>query len=175
MVGTKAAVADSRKTGNSAASGDKKHDGSSGNYAKFALMMLISFLVMYAVMYLNTYAFDHIFFSMTRFYMTFLMISPMALIMLAFMRGMYKNKLVNMSIVAASVVVFTLALVFVRAQTFIGDSAWMSAMIPHHSIAILTSERAKIEDPEVRKLADNIIETQRKEIDEMKRLLEKVK
>ena len=146
-----------------------------GSYGKFALMLLVSFVVMYAVMYLNTYALDHVYFGMTRFYMTFLMIAPMALIMLGFMRGMYRNKKINTSIVAASVVVFVLALVFVRSQTFVGDSAWMKAMIPHHSIAILTSKRADIKDPEVRKLADGIIETQEKEIAEMKRLLEKVK
>ena len=146
-----------------------------GNYGTFGLMMLVSFIVMYAAMYLNTYAFDHVYFSMTRFYMTFLMVAPMALIMLWFMRGMYKNQKLNMAIVGISVVAFVLALVFVRSQTFIGDAAWMRAMIPHHSIAILTSKRAEINDPEVRKLADGIIETQEREIGEMKRLLEKVK
>ncbi len=48
----------------------------------------------------------------------------------------------------------------------------MKAMIPHHSIAILTSERARISDPRVRKLADGIIEAQRREIDEMKFLID---
>ena len=154
---------------------ERPDEMSSGSYGKFALMMTVSFIIMYAVMYLNTYAFDHVYFSMTRFYMTFLMISPMALIMLGFMRGMYKNRKINVSIVAASVIVFALALIFVRSQTFVGDREWMKAMIPHHSIAILTSERADIKDPEVRKLADGIIETQKKEIKEMKQLLEKVK
>ena len=152
---------------------DESKKMKSGSYAKFALMMLVSFIVMYAAMYLNTYAFDHIYFSVTRFYMTFLMIAPMALIMLWFMRGMYQSKTINLSIVAASVIVFVLALVFVRAQTFIGDREYMKAMIPHHSIAIMTSRRATIKDPEVRKLADGIIEAQVKEIAEMKRLLEK--
>jgi uncharacterized protein (DUF305 family) len=45
------------------------------------------------------------------------------------------------------------------------------ALIPHHSIAILTSERAHITDPRVRKLADQIIESQRQEIIEMKQLI----
>lgn len=154
---------------------EDKSEMNAGGYGKFALMMLVSFVVMYAVMYLNTYAFDHVYFSMTRFYMTFLMIAPMALIMLAFMRGMYQNRKINVSIVAASVLVFALALIFVRSQTFVGDREWMKAMIPHHSIAILTSRRADIKDPEVRKLADGIIETQEREIREMKELLEKVK
>lgn len=145
----------------------------SGSYTKFALMMTVSFIVMYTVMYLNTYAVDHVYFSVTRFYMTFLMIAPMALIMLGFMSGMYKNKKINISIIAASVIVFVLALIFVRSQTFISDKEYMKAMIPHHSIAILTSRRANIKDPEVRKLADEIIEAQVKEITEMKRLIDK--
>ncbi len=144
-----------------------------GNYGTFGLMLLVSFVVMYAAMYLNTFELDHVYFSVTRFYMTFLMIAPMALIMLWFMRGMYRNKKLNTTIVGVSVVAFTLALIFVRAQTFIGDKAYMRAMIPHHSIAIMTSKRATIKDPEVRKLADGIIEAQVREIAEMQSLLEK--
>ena len=151
----------------------KKDTMKSGKYGTFALMMLTSFVVMYAAMYLNTYELDHVYFSVTRFYMTFLMVAPMALIMLWFMRGMYRNKKLNLTIVGVSVIAFTLALIFVRSQTFIGDKAYMRAMIPHHSIAIMTSRRADIKDPEVRKLADGIIEAQVREIGEMKRLLEK--
>ena len=92
----------------------------------------------------------------------------MALIMLAFMLGMYRNRMVNAVIVVGAVVVFGAGLALVRTQATVGDVAWMRAMIPHHSIAILTSERAHLEDPRVRELADSIIEAQRKEIEEMK-------
>ena len=95
----------------------------------------------------------------------------MSVIMLAWMWGMYKNMKVNLGILAGSVVVFALALWLVRSQETVDDVSYMKAMIPHHSIAILTSERAHIKDPEVRKLADGIIDAQVREITEMKRLI----
>ena len=97
--------------------------------------------------------------------------ATMAVIMLAFMLKMYDNKTVNIGIFAGSAVVFALFLWLARSQDTVGDVAWMKAMIPHHSIAILTSERAHIEDPRVRKLADEIIEAQRQEIAEMEALI----
>jgi len=143
-------------------------------YRRFFLMLAVSFVVMYVVMYLNVYELQHVYFSLTRFYMTVLMITPMALIMLGFMQHMYQNKQRNVLIVLGSVVVFVAALTMVRAQTLVDDSRWMKAMIPHHSIAILTSERANLQDPEVRKLADGIIETQQREIGEMQQMLHRL-
>tara|TARA_R110001599_G_scaffold353866_1_gene600882 strand:+ start:273 stop:713 length:441 start_codon:yes stop_codon:yes gene_type:complete len=122
-------------------------------------------------MYLNTYAIDHVFFSETRLYMAIYMGAAMAVIMLLFMLKMYENKKYNMVILAAAAIVFSAALYLVRSQDTIDDSAWMGAMIPHHSIAILTSERANIKDQRVRQLADEIIKAQRREIKEMKWLL----
>ena len=141
------------------------------NYTRFGLMIATSTVVMFGLMYLNTYAADHIFFSETRAYMALVMGAAMAIIMLAFMLGMYANAKANIGILAGSVLVFVLALWVVRSQATVGDVAWMKAMIPHHSIAILTSERAHISDPRVRALADQIIESQRKEIGEMKTLI----
>ena len=126
---------------------------------------------MFGLMYLNTYAIDHVFFSETRSYMALYMGAVMAVIMLAFMLGMYSNRGVNIAIFAGSALVFAVSLFLVRSQSTVDDTAWMRAMIPHHSIAILTSERANISDPRVRKLADDIIEAQRLEIDEMKALI----
>jgi Uncharacterized protein conserved in bacteria len=103
--------------------------------------------------------------------MALLMGATMAVIMLAYMLGMYKNRRVNIGIFVGSVVVFAVSLWLVRSQATIGDVAYMKAMIPHHSIAIMTSERANITDPRVRELADAIIETQREEIAEMNRLI----
>jgi len=141
------------------------------SYKLFAGMIATSTVVMYGLMYLNTYAFDHLFWSETRFYMALLMGATMAMIMLGFMLGMYKNKKANIGIFVTSIVVFFATLWLVRSQVTVQDVSWMKAMIPHHSIAILTSERAEISDPRVRQLADEIIETQRKEIAEMKRLI----
>ncbi|MFT6447650.1 MAG: hypothetical protein ACJA1J_003923 [Sulfitobacter pontiacus] len=134
-------------------------------------MIITSTVVMFGLMYLNTYAIDHVFFSETRSYMALYMGAVMAVIMLAFMLGMYSNRGVNIAIFAGSALVFAVSLFLVRSQSTVDDTAWMHAMIPHHSIAILTSERANISDPRVRKLADDIIEAQRLEIDEMKALI----
>lgn len=143
-------------------------------YKRFAAMIATSTLIMYGLMYLNTYEVSHIFFSETRAYMALLMGAAMAIVMLAFMQGMYKNKKINTGIFIGSFLVFVLSLWLVRSQATVDQVSWMKAMIPHHSIAILTSERANITDPDVRKLADEIIEAQRREIAEMKALIEKL-
>ncbi len=140
-------------------------------YGQFAAMVVTSTVVMFGLMYLNTYQVDHVFFSQTRAYMALVMGATMAIIMLGFMLNMYPNRRLNLGILAASTVVFAVALWLVRSQATVADVAYMKAMIPHHSIAILTSERAHISDPRVRKLADGIIEAQRREIAEMKALI----
>ena len=142
-----------------------------GMYARFAVMIATSTIVMFGLMYLNTYELDHVLFSQTRAWMALLMGATMAVIMLTFMRGMYRNARLNTAIYVASVACFAIALWLVRSQATVGDVSWMRAMIPHHSIAILTSERAHITDPRVRKLADGIITAQRREIGEMKVLI----
>ena len=144
------------------------------NYSRFAAMIATSTVVMFGLMYLNVYALDHVFFSETRAYMALYMGAAMAVIMLAYMLGMYKNRRINVGIFVGSAAVFALSLWLVRSQATIGDVAWMKAMIPHHSIAILTSERANISDPRVRELADQIIASQREEIGEMKNLIEEL-
>ena len=143
-------------------------------YVRFAAMIATSTLVMFGLMYLNTYQLDHVFFSETRTYMALVMGAAMAIIMLAFMLKMHANRRVNIGIFAGSAAVFLLALWLVRSQATVDQVSCMKAMIPHHSIAILTSERADIADPRVRKLADQIIESQRREILEMKALIEEL-
>ena len=140
-------------------------------YARFGLMIATSTVVMFGLMYLNTYRLDHVFFSETRVYMAFVMGATMGVIMLLFMLGMYDNKKLNAGILIGSVAVFAAALWLVRSQTTVEDVSYMRAMIPHHSIAIMTSERANISDPRVRELADGIIASQRREIREMKALI----
>ena len=134
-------------------------------------MIATSTAVMLLLMYLTTYAIDHVYWSETRFYMALVMGATMAMIMLSFMLGMYKNTKTNVVIFTTSVVVFAGSLYLVRSQETVQDVAWMKAMIPHHSVAILTSERAEISDSRVRKLADEIIKAQKKEIAEMKALI----
>ena len=141
------------------------------SYRKFAAMVATSTVVMFGLMYLNTYSSEHVRFSQTRMWMALIMGAAMAITMLAFMRKMYGNPRANLAIVVGSLGILAVALWLVRSQSTVGDVAYMKAMIPHHSIAIMTSERANIRDPRVRKLADGIIETQVKEIREMNSLI----
>lgn len=140
-------------------------------YMKFAGMVIVSTIAMFIFKYLNTYKLDHVYFSESRAYMALLMGATMTMIMLAFMRNMLQNRKLNTGIVAGSLVVFFVSLYLLRSQVLVDDVDYMEAMIPHHSIAILTSERAQITDPRVRSLADSIINAQKKEISEMKELI----
>ncbi len=144
-------------------------------YTKFIVMIAVSTLAMFGLMYLNTYALDHVFFSETRAWMALYMGGVMAIIMLLFMLGMYDDKSKNAMILGGAAILFAGSVYLVRSQDTISDQAWQKAMIPHHSIAILTSERATIEDRRVRELADGIIRAQRREIKEMKWLIEDIR
>lgn len=144
------------------------------NYQKFTVMMIISFIIMYAVMFLNMDKLDHYHTSATRIYMALLMIAPMAIVMMLMMGKMYPNKKVNTGIVMGAIIVFTLVLTGLRTQTPIGDVQYMKAMIPHHSSAIMVSKHAAIKDPEVRALADSIIASQEREINQMEDILKRM-
>ncbi len=144
------------------------------SYIRFGAMILTSTVVMFVLMYLNTYLFAHVFFSETRTYMAILMGATMAIIMLAFMLGMYTNARANVAIFVGAAIVFALSLWLVRSQVTVGDTSYMRAMIPHHSIAIMTSSRADISDPRVKKLADDIVYAQDKEIAEMRYLIDAI-
>ena len=146
----------------------------SASYLRFAAMIATSVLVMFGLKYTNTYALSHVEFSETRTYMALLMGGGMAIVMLLFMLGMYRNTKVNLAIIAGSLVLMAGSLFLVRSQTTVQDASYMRSMIPHHSIAILTSERAEIQDLRVRELADEIITAQRKEIKEMQWLLDDI-
>jgi Domain of unknown function (DUF305) len=141
------------------------------SYVRFGAMVLTATIVMFGLMYLNTYALSHVWFSQTRSWMALLMGAVMTALMLGFMLSMYPNRKLNIAIFAGSVVVFAASVWLVRSQETVGDISYMKAMIPHHSIAIMTSRRAHIRDPRVRKLADGIIEAQVREIAEMEELI----
>lgn len=138
---------------------------------RFGAMIATSTVVMFGLMYLNTYAIEHVRFSQTRMWMALLMGAVMAVVMLGFMWKMYEGRRLKFGILAGASVVFLASLWLVRSQNTVGDVAYMKAMIPHHSIAIMTSERAQIRDPDVRLLADRIIDTQVREIAEMDRMI----
>lgn len=150
--------------------------GHRSSYTRFFAMIGTAMVVMFGFMYLNSYQIlDHAWFSETRAFMTLIMGASMTVIMLAFMLGMYRNTSANVAIFAGAVVLFAAGLWLVRSQATVSGVDYMEGMIPHHSIAILTSERAGIEDPRVRELADEIIDAQRREIREMEWLIEDIR
>ena len=152
-------------------SGTGQHRHKDNPYLRFMAMIGTSTVVMFVLMYLNTYNVDHVFWSETRFWMAFVMGAAMMVVMLLFMWGMYKSTTKNIIILGVAAFVFALGLWLVRSQSTVTDTEYMKAMIPHHSIAIMTSERAHIRDPRVRQLAKDIIVAQRREIAEMKYLI----
>lgn len=143
-------------------------------YLKFGMMMIVSFVIMYSVMFTNVANWDHVMLSTMRTYMSILMVAPMAVFMMLFMWKMYRNKTVNYIIITVAVVVFGVTFYMMRNQTGISDVDYMKGMIPHHSSAILTSERSDLKDPETKKLAEEIIKAQEEEIALMKQLIERL-
>jgi hypothetical protein len=144
-------------------------------YVRFGLMIATSTVVMFVLMYSNVFVLDHVRWSEERFYMALLMGGAMALVMFAFMHSMmYKNRAYNVVLVGLAMLLGAGGLYLSRSQALVDDQAYMKGMIPHHSIAILTSERADIDDVRVRELADGIIKAQRKEIKEMDWLIEDI-
>lgn len=151
-----------------------KGEDMKNKYTNFLMMILTSMAVMFGIKYLTTYEVSHVYWSQTRFYMLMVMGAAMAVVMLLFMQNMYQNKKANYAIIAISALVFSTFLYLTRTQNTIADQRWMEAMIPHHSIAILTSKRANIKDIRVQELADGIIKAQEKEIKEMQWLLDDI-
>lgn len=156
----------------------QRHDDhdAKGKYLRFAAMIATSMVVMFFLMYLHSYQLiEHARFSETRLFMTMIMGGGMILAMLLYMLNMYKSRAKNIAVVCVAILLLGGGVALVRSQITVGDTDYMAGMIPHHSIAILTSERARIEDPGVRKLADEIIEAQRREIKEMEWLIRDIR
>ena len=149
-------------------------DHSGPSYGKFLAMIATSTLVMFMLTYTNSMLVSHVRVSEERIYMALLMGGAMAIVMLGFMWSMYPSRRTNVAILAAGLVLSLVALWLSRSQFFVDDRAYMNGMIPHHSIAILTSERADIDDVRVRELADEIIKAQRREIKEMDWLVDDI-
>lgn len=145
-----------------------------GMYEKLMISLLISFVIMYIVMFLNVSEGNHIYLSLSRTYMALLMVSPMAIVMLLVMGKMYPDKKRNTIIIITSLIIFIVSLAGLRTQTPVGDVQYMKAMIPHHSSAIMTSENASLQDPEVKKLAEEIIKAQEEEISKMESIIERL-
>lgn len=148
----------------------------SKSYLRFFAMIATATLAMFILMYSHSYQIlDHAWFSETRVFMTLIMAGSMMIIMLAFMLQMYKNRSANAGIFIGGTLLMIAGIWLVRSQITVTETDYMEGMIPHHSIAILTSERAQIEDPRVQKLAKEIIDAQRREIKEMEWLINDIR
>ncbi|MGY2130216.1 DUF305 domain-containing protein [Blastococcus sp. SYSU DS0617] len=161
-------------------SGGAGHDEGSGKamertmYLRFGAMILTAMVVMYWTMFAGTWEWSHVRWSESRLFMALTMGGTMGLVMLAWMLNMYKNTKANIGIVAASLLLLGGGVFLDRSQATVQDEAWMSAMIPHHSLAITRSERAQITDVRVCRLALEIIRAQEREISEMEWLIEDI-
>ena len=143
-------------------------------WGRFAGMVALSTLLMFGFMYQLVYSDEHLTFSVNRLVASLLMGCVMTIIMLAFMWSMYPGSKTKVAVLLTAAVLGVLLLTVNREQTLIDDARFMTSMIPHHSIAINNARNASISDPRVRKLADQIIESQVREIAEMKLLLEDI-
>ena len=154
----------------------RNSEENNGNYLKFIAMISTSVLAIFFLMYLHSYRLiDHAWFSETRMYMAFIMGGAMLIIMLSFMLQTYKSSKMNIALFSAGALILLGSIWLVRSQATVDGVDYMEGMIPHHSIAILTSERAKIVDPRVSELADEIIKAQRREIKEMEWLIDDIR
>lgn len=140
-------------------------------YKSLSIELAIDFVIMYFVMYTMIATIGHLYLNLNNVYMTLMMVAPMTLLMLFFMRGMYPSRRANLFIGIGAVVLFAASFIAMRTQAFIGDDEFLRAMIPHHSGAILMCEQASLTDPEIIALCDDIVEGQATEIAQMQALL----
>lgn len=143
-------------------------------WSRFALMVTTSTTIMFMLMYQLVYEADHLMFSTNRLIASLVMGAVMTIVMLGFMWSMYQGKRTKITVVSAALLLGAGLLYLNRAQRLIDDTRFMRAMIPHHSIAINNASKADIRDPRVRRLADEIIASQVREIREMKMLIEDI-
>ena len=140
-------------------------------YKRFAVMAVAMFVAMYFIMYAMIDGLQNLIPNINNLYMTLLMVSAMLVIEIWIMKGMYQNKKINWAIITVSLAIGIFSWFGIREQLFVGDKEFVKGMIPHHAAAVLMSEKAKLTDPELIELQKNILETQAKEIELMKRKL----
>lgn len=147
----------------------------SNPYKALAATVGIHFFIMFALTYVGVFRLEHVYLNLNRFYMAVIMVMPMIILMLFFMSGMFKNKILNVVVYVTSGILFVASFYAIRAQVFVGNEQFLKSMIPHHSIAIKTCDRAHYTDSEIDKLCKQIVEAQRKEINQMEDILKRMK
>ena len=146
-----------------------------GPYRSLYLELALDFVIMYLVMYTMIVTLGHFYLNLNNVYMTLMMVAPMAVLMLVFMRSMYPSRKTNLVIGAVAVVIFVGSFVGMRTQAFVGDDEFLRSMIPHHSGAILMCREADLSDPELVTLCGEIVQAQRREIDQMSRIADRLR
>lgn len=152
----------------------EKHKQDQMHYMRFGVMLLLSFLAMFAFMYAMVDRFANVYVNLNQFYMAGLMVAPMAIFELVLMGVMYPNKTANSAIIAMSALMLVLFWFGIRDQVAISDDQFLKSMIPHHAGAILMCGEAPLRDPEIKKLCGEIVVSQRSEIDQMKRIMKRI-
>jgi uncharacterized protein (DUF305 family) len=155
--------------------GAMSHDMARKHYGMLALNLIASGVVMYFVMYTMIDTTADLYNNLNNLYMTLMMVTSMAILMLWMMRPMYPNRPLNLMLYAGFAVVFILSLAGMRTQALVGDSQFVRSMIPHHSGAVLMCEEARIRDSEIQRLCRGIVASQTSEIEQMKAILERLK
>lgn len=142
-------------------------------YQKLALSSLISFIIMFFIMYAMIDTYEHLYININKFYMALLMITPMIIIKILSMPEMFKNKKINISIISTCILTIIISITAIRYQSFVDDKEFLRAMIPHHSSAILMCDEANISDAEINELCNSIITAQKSEIKQMEQILKR--
>ena len=136
----------------------------------FIVMVIIGML--FNPMNILAYRFSDLYISQTLFYGGLLMASNM----------IWAHEIVHyLSMGHFNMLVFSLGIILsigvsillLRQQLLVDDKQWLRRMISHHSTALTTSHKIynKTNNPELKKLAKEIIDTQEKEIQLMKSML----
>ena len=153
-----------------------EHTNASHNHYRHLLIMtILSFIAMYVLMYAMVDVFANVIPNVNQFYMAGLMSMPMVIIELTVMGSMYKKKKLNAIIIAISFIALITFFLCIRQQALVRDKQFLKSMIPHHAAAILMVKEAKLSDPEIIKLGEQIIASQQAEIEQMKAKLKELK
>ena len=147
------------------------HNSDEKPYVRLAVMIALSYVSMYVLMYAMVNTLGDIYNSMNQVYMAGLMTAPMVVIEMLLMSGMYKNKKLNVLLIAGSCVAGIAFFLFIRQQSAISDRQFLRSMIPHHSGAILMCDGASLQDQRIRELCKTIVTGQQQEIDQMRGIL----
>jgi hypothetical protein len=156
--------------------GSKHHQNQEMKMKPTTLLLMggIHFILMFVLMYAMVDTLANIYPNLNQAYMAGIMTAPMLMLEIALMHRMYQNKRVLTVILGSSIVVLALFFFFIRTQTAIGDKEFLKSMIPHHGGAILMCKNAPIQDSEIKALCQSIIASQQSEIDQMKRILNRL-